>query len=243
MRRLRAHWKGLLAGTVVVIAVLAVGIPYVYIHLVEGSQPAPLALSDVPSGSTTNATSSGSTNSGGVSGDVTGTWSVSTGSEAGYRVHETLAGQSTTAVGRTSKVTGSLTLQASTVTAASFTVQVADITSDRSQRDAQFSGRIMDTAQYPTASFTLTKPIALLSVPAIGKTISARATGTLTMHGTSRPVSFALEAKRTASSIAVTGDIVVSYGAYNIDNPSFGGFVSVGDSGTVEFLLVTTRAA
>lgn len=240
MGRVRRHWKGLLAGAIALAAVLAVGVPYAYIHFVEGDQPAPLSLADVPSGSAPASTSVGS-NGATDTASVTGTWTVSKGSEAGYRVSETLAGQGTTAVGRTSKVSGSLTVTGSTVSAATFTVQVADITSDRSQRDEQFSGRIMDTARYPTATFTLTKPIALGSVPAVGRTVTAKATGKLTMHGTTNAVSFPVEAKRTASSIAVTGDIGVTYGDYDIDNPSFGGFVSVGTTGTVEFLLVTTR--
>ena len=235
MGRIRRHWKSLLAAAVVLVAVLAVGVPYAYIHFVEGDQPAPLSLADVPSGGPTADSTPTDTSS------ATGTWTVSKGSEAGYRVHETLAGQSTTAVGRTSKVTGLLTVKGSDVTAAKFAVQVADITSDRSQRDEQFSGRIMDAAQFPTATFTLSRPIALGSVPAVGKTFTAKATGRLTMHGKTNSVSFPVEAKRSASSIAVTGDIPVKYGAYDIDNPSFGGFVSVGDSGTVEFLLVTTR--
>lgn len=237
MGHLRRHWKAWSTGAVVLVAVLAVGVPYAYIHFVEGSQPAPLSLQDVPSG-TAPASAGGSATD---TASITGTWSVTKGSEAGYRVHETLAGQGTTAVGRTSKVTGSLVVQGSTVRAATFTVQVADITSDRSQRDAQFGGRIMDAAKYPTARFTLTRPIALGSVPAIGTTVTKKATGTLTMHGTTRTVTFRVDARRTASSIAVTGDIPVRYGDYDIDNPSFGGFVSVGDSGTVEFLLVTTR--
>ena len=238
MGRVRRHWKGLLAAAVVLVAALAVGIPYVYIHAVEGNQPAPLGLNDAPTA--TNPVSGGTTQG---SASIAGTWKVTTGSRAGYRVHETLAGQSTTAVGRTSKVTGSLTVRGTSVTAARFSVPVADITSDRSQRDEQFQGRIMDAAQFPTASFQLTKPVALGSVPAVGKQLKADATGELTMHGKSRQVTFPVEAERTSSGLAVTGDIAVRYADYGIDNPSFGGFVSVGDKGTVEFLLVAARTA
>ena len=44
---------------------------------------------------------------------------------------------------------------------ASFSVPMDTIHSDKSQRDAQFDGRIMDVAQYPTGTFTLTSPIDL----------------------------------------------------------------------------------
>jgi polyisoprenoid-binding protein YceI len=237
--RARQHWKGLLVAAVVLLVALAVGGPYLYIHVIEGNQPSALSLNDVPSGTPSSA---GGTN-GAVSapGTVDGTWTVSSGSQAGYRVHETLAGQSTTAVGRTSAVTGSLTIARKTVTAASFTVQMGSVTSDRSQRDDQFHGRIMDVAQFPTGRFVLTSPIHLGTLPPVGKTVTVTASGTLTLHGTTKPVRFTMNAKRSAAQIAVTGDITIAYGDYGIPNPSLGGFVSVGNSGTIEFLLVTTK--
>jgi polyisoprenoid-binding protein YceI len=235
--RARSHWKGLLVAGVLLLVALAVGGPYLYIHVIEGNQPAALSLRDVPASAGPTAGSSDAPSTG----SVNGTWTVSSGSQAGYRVNETLAGQSTTAVGRTSAVTGSLTIAHKAVTAASFTVQMGSVTSDRSQRDDQFRGRIMDTAQFPTGRFVLTAPIRLGSLPPVGKTVSVTATGNLTLHGTTRPVGFSMAAKRSASQIAVTGDIPISYGDYGIPNPSLGGFVSVGSSGTIEFLLVTTK--
>jgi cytoskeletal protein RodZ len=114
MSLLRRHWKGVLAGAAALIVVLAVGVPYIYIHLIEGKQAAPLSLNDVSSASSTaSATSSSSTASsaspagsastatGATATSATsvgGTWTVSTGSLAGYRVNETLDGQKATAV-------------------------------------------------------------------------------------------------------------------------------------------------
>lgn len=258
MSLLRRHWKGALAGAAALIVVLAVGVPYMYIHLIEGKQAAPLSLNSVASASSAASSARSSSTAGSKSpagsasttreatassaASVGGTWTVSTGSLAGYRVNETLAGQKATAVGRTSAVTGSLTINGTTVTAATFTVEMAKVTSDQSQRDQQFSGRIMDTAAYPTGSFVLTKPIALGTIPAVGATVTASATGNLTLHGTTKSVTFTMSAKRSAASIAVSGDITIAYGDYNINNPSFGGFVSVGNSGTIEFLLITAKA-
>lgn len=64
------------------------------------------------------------------------------------------------AVGRTTQITGNLTIRGDAATAASFTVKMATIHSDQSQRDAQFDGRIMDVSAYPTGVFTLTPPSA-----------------------------------------------------------------------------------
>ena len=80
------------------------------------------------------------------------------GSQAGYRVQEVLVGQNATAVGRTSKIWGSLTISGSTVTKGSFTVDMASVVSDQSQRNAHFDGPIMDVSQYPTATLTLSTP-------------------------------------------------------------------------------------
>ncbi len=51
-----------------------------------------------------------------------------------------------------------------------------------------------------------------------------------------------MRAKRSAASLAISGNIPITYSDYQIDNPSFGNFVSVGSTGVVEFLLVTTKS-
>lgn len=231
MGKIRQHRRGVIAGLVLAVAVLAVGVPYAYIHWVEGDQPAPLSVDTVPSPSATAQPVT----------DLAGGWVVGSGSQAGYRVPETLAGQSTTAVGRTGDVTGSVELAGSSVRTGSISVDVGSISSDRSQRDNQFTGRIMQASRYPTATFALTKAIDLGSVPAVGATVNATATGDLTLHGVKKSVSFPVAVKRSDASVAVAGTIPVTYADYQIDNPSVGGFVSVGDSGSVEFLLVLTK--
>ena len=78
--------------------------PYIYIHFIEGPAPAKLEL-PTSSASTTSGTSKGS---GSTSSSLDGNWNVGAGSMAGYRVQEVLVGQNATAVGRTSKIWGSL---------------------------------------------------------------------------------------------------------------------------------------
>ena len=175
---------------------------------------------------------------------MAGTWTVGSGSVVGYRVNEVLLGQNATAVGRTTSVTGHLTISGSAATAASFSVPMDTIHSDKSQRDAQFDGRIMDVAQYPTGTFALTSPIELGSLPASGVIKSYTAHGKLTLHGTTRVVTFTLTAEggKRGAQIEVAGDIPVLFSDYNIQNPSFAGFVTTQDHGLLEFLLIFTRA-
>ncbi|TMK87212.1 MAG: YceI family protein [Actinobacteria bacterium] len=232
------HWKRWLGIWVVVVAVAAVGGPFVYIHFIEGSAPPPLTLSSPAGTATAGATpASGGATVSGRSGDAAdGTWNVSSGSVAGYRVNEVLFGQSNTAVGRTSSISGSITVSGTSVTAGAFTVDLASVTSDQSRRDAQFNGRIMDTATYPTATFTLIEPIDFGSIPARGTERTLEVTGRLTLHGVTRAVTFEVTGRYTGSAIQVAGSIPITFGDWSIPNPSFGP-VSTEDHGVLEFEL------
>lgn len=229
-------WKrwGLIGA---IAAIVVVGGGLFAIHLIQGDGAAPLSFADATTTVASNATTSPTTD---LVSD--GTWKVATGSTAGYRVKETLFGQSATAVGRTTAVTGDFTLAGTTVSTASFSVDLTQVSSDRSQRDGQFQGRIMNTAQFPTATFEITTPIDIGTLPATGVEISPKATGKLTLHGVTKTVTVDLKAKRTGSGIQVLGSIPVTFADYGIDNPS-GGPASVGDNGTIEFLLVLAKAA
>jgi polyisoprenoid-binding protein YceI len=226
-----------LIGGLAALAVVVVGGTWLYIHVIEGPAPAPLSLKPAAAASSPAAATGAPTSGTASSGPVAGTWHVAPGSVVGYRVNEVLAGQNNVAVGRTSAVSGSMTISGSTVTAASFTVQMATIRSDQSQRDGQFDTRIMDTATYPTGTLTLTAPIALGSLPGDDVVRAFHATGSLTLHGHARPVTFSLQAERTAAGIEVSGSIPVVFADWDIANPSFGSFVTTQDHGLLEFLI------
>jgi polyisoprenoid-binding protein YceI len=238
------HWLRWLLIAIGGLVVLAAAGPFVYIHFFN-STPAALSLSP---GSTPASTSEGTSegaghgNAAASTGSVAGTWTVGSGSIVGYRVSEVLLGQSATAVGRTSDVTGHLTIAGSTVTAAAFSVPMDTVHSDKSQRDAQFDGRIMDVSQYPTGTFALTSPIDLAPLPAAGAIKTYAAHGRLTLHGTTRAVTFTLTAERKGSQIEVSGEIPVLFSDYGIANPSFAGFVTTQDHGLLEFLLVFSKS-
>jgi polyisoprenoid-binding protein YceI len=166
-----------------------------------------------------------------------GTWNVTPESEFGYRVEEVLFGVNTTAAGRSNEITGSMTIEGTSVTEASFTVDVGSITSDESRRDNQFRGRIMEVDQFPEATFTLGAPIDFGSVPAAGEQVTATATGDLTLHGVTRTVTFDVTAEAGDNRIGVLGTIPVVFADYEIDNPSTSG-ITTEDNGVLEFVLV-----
>jgi len=237
MNRAIPLWAKLVVAAFILLLVGVVGGPYVYIHFIEGKAPAPLSVN-----TSTSVTATASASAPASSSSIDGNWKVGTGSVVGYRVNETLFGQSNVATGRTSSVTGSLSVAGHTATAGSFTADLTTVASDKAQRDRQFQGRIMNTATYPTATFKLTQPIALGSEPADGVTVTKQATGDLTLHGVTRSITFTASIKKTGSTIAASGSVPIVFADYHIGNPSFAGTVTTDDHGTLEFLLNFTKS-
>ena len=144
-------------------------------------------------------------------------------------------------MGRTSAITGTMALDGATVTTASFTVDMTTVTSDESRRDEQFNGRIMETSVYPAATFTLTEPIDLGSLPDANTDVTATATGDLTLHGVTRAVTFDIEGRYMGSTVEMAGSIPITFADWAISNPSFGP-VTTEDLGVLEFSIVLVPA-
>jgi polyisoprenoid-binding protein YceI len=242
----RRRWPWWLGGGIVVALLLVVGGPFVYIHFIQGNPPPKLTFSNADRATTTTAAAAGTSGAAATTAapstdSVDGTWTATSASQAGYRVKEVLFGQDSDAVGRTNKITGQLTIAGTKATAASFTVDMKSVTSDQSQRDRQFQGRIMDTSSFPTATFTLNQPIDFGSLPPDKTEISVRANGKLTLRGMTKDVTVPLTARRNGANIEVAGSIPITFAEWNIPNPSIGP-VTTEDHGVIEFLLVFNRA-
>jgi polyisoprenoid-binding protein YceI len=197
-----------------------------------------------------DATASGST--GAVDG-IEGSWVVdtetgefdyesATGTFAGFRIEEELASiGSTTAVGRTGDVTGSITIDGTTLTAASFEVDMTTITTNESRRDDRVQ-EALETADNPTGSFTLTDPVELGDGAASGEPVAVTAIGDLTIHGVTRQVAIPLEAQLVDATVVVTGSLDITFSDFDVDVPDSQVVVSVKDHGVMEVQLLLTRA-
>jgi polyisoprenoid-binding protein YceI len=182
---------------------------------------------------------------------IDGTWKVDTSigsfsdssdSFVGYRVQEELASiGGNTAVGRTPKVSGTLAIAGTKVTDVSIEADLSALQSDDQRRDGQLSRQGIQTSQFPTASFKLTTPIDLGSVPADGQEISVTADGQLTLHGQTKDVQVPLKAKLSGSVIVVTGSLPIVWTDYGIDKPNSFAVVSIADQGTMELQLFFTK--
>ena len=222
-----------------------------YINWISEDAPPPLTLGTAASGQagTSTTASPAPTAAAGPTATtaraavpaLTGNWRPTSASVLGYRVKEVLLEQSKEAVGRTTEISGSMTLDGAVVSAVDLTVDLRTVSSDSSQRDGQFQGRIMNTASFPNATFKLTQPLTLSAVPNDDSVVEAKATGDLTLRGTTRTVTFDLKAQRDGANIKVNGSIPVVFADYNIPNPSTP-TARTEDNGVLEFLVVFAKA-
>ena len=92
------------------------------------------------------------------------------------------------------------------------------------------------------ATFTLTQPVTLGPAFTSGATITAKATGQLTMRGISHLVTVTISGRRNGSALQVAGSIPIAFSDWGIKGPKgYGLFGSLANHGVAEFLLVLHR--
>jgi polyisoprenoid-binding protein YceI len=242
-------------GALVLVAAIAGGAGLVYLFL-RGAPPPAVGLSS-PSPATSGPASTGGTvpvaspaagtTAGPGGGALDGTWTVDTSigsfsdfssSFVGYRVNETFANsKANTAVGRTPSVGGTLTLSGSTITGVEITANLSRLKSDDDRRDGRLREQAIETNEFPEATFHLTTPIDLGSLPADGATISADAIGDLTLHGVTRQVTVPIQARLSGDVVTVTGSLEIAFADYNIEKPTSFLVLSIEDHGVMELQL------
>jgi polyisoprenoid-binding protein YceI len=172
---------------------------------------------------------------------------VTAGSEAGYRVREQLANlpAESDAVGRTSDVTGSITLVAAgdsaQLTEGSIEIDTTTIASDEDRRDDRMRSEGLQTDQFPTATFVVTAPT-LIPAALTGTAADLTLVGDLTLHGVTMSVEIPARAQLVDGQIQVAGSLTFPLADFDIVAPNVGGFiVSIDDEGVLEFLVVFAK--
>lgn len=163
-----------------------------------------------------------------------GTWIVSDGTFAGYRVDEVLNGENVTVTGRTEEVTGSVTVADAAITEATIEVDMTSVATDEAPRDAYFRDTAMQVGEFPTATFELTEP-----APIEEGATTVELTGDLTVHGVTQSATVEAEVAGDPTRgdvIQVIGSVPVTFADFGVDAPSLG-FVTVEDEGSIEFSL------
>lgn len=250
--------------TVLAIAVVGIGGYFVYDTFLRGdatpvlalpsSSPAASDLADSttePSASATgdapapaDPTPSAATSDG----ELAGTWTLRRG-EAGYRVRERLASlpAESDAVGRTTDVTGTITLEgdggAVRLTTGSIEVDTTTIASDEGRRDDRMRREGLQTDAYPSATFTVTEPVDIPASAIAGTPSELTLVGDLMLHGVTRSVEIPVQAQLVDGVISVAGATSFPLSDFDIVAPNVGGFiVSIADEGTLEFLVTFVRS-
>ena len=238
--------RRILIPLIAVAALIVLGGAGAYAYLFSGlrTSPATLALSS-PS-----PTSSASASTTAASG---GTWTVTSGSLAGYRVKEQFVGQSSTheAVARTSGVTGTITITRSgdtyTLSTAKITVQLSGLASVDSVAGYNVTNRdrivqqALKVQSFPTAVFDASS-VELPPAAATGQTVTVSVPGQLTIHGVTRDVTATLQLRVSGASAQVAGTIPTSMTDFGVNPPSIG-FTTVQPAVTIEVSLNLTRSA
>lgn len=186
--------------------------------------------------------------------ELEGTWTVDTtareysfdesaGSFVGFRIDEELSSiGANTAVGRTPAVSGEITVERTTLTAATVTADLTELATDESRRDDRTRGAL-GVSTHPNATFVLFEPLDLGTSPEIGETFEATVVGQLTVNGVANPVQVPIEAVLTNSAVLViTGSFEVAL-ADHVEAPTAPVVLSVADTATAEIQLFLTKTS
>ncbi len=234
-----------IAAAAVAAVALVAGGAYLYYFTGLRTSPPQLGLTATPAATPT---AGGSTPT--ASAGLSGSWTVASGSVAGYRVKELFVGQTSKheAVARTSTVSGGLTVSSGAdayqVSNVTITVGLAGLESkdqvagrDVTQRDGVVS-RQLDVSQFPTATFSVVSasvPSAVTSGP-----VDVTAAGKLTIHGVTRDVTVKAKAQLAGSRVEIAGSIAINMADYGVSPPQVP-FVTVDTALTLEFDIFMTR--
>ena len=117
-------------------------------------------------------------------------------------------------------------------------VDLTTLKSDESRRDRALQTRGLETNTYPIATFTLTEPISITSLPENNQPVSTDANGILNLHGVSKDVVINLTGTYIDNAVVVVGSAPILLTDYNIEAPLGRRVLSIEDEGVIEFQVV-----
>ena len=234
---------------VAAIAMMLLGGAGAYVYYFSGLRTAPPALALASPSASASATASASSTPAGAA----TTWTVASGSLAGYRVKEQFVGQSSVheAVARTSGVSGQVTITSSgsgyELTTATITVQLSGLASVDSvagynvtNRDRVVQGSL-GVRSFPTATF-VAGSVALPADAASGQAVTVSVPGKLTIHGVTKVVTANLQLRVSGNTAQVVGTIAANMTDFGVTPPNIG-FTTVQPAVTIEISLNLTQSA
>ena len=134
-----------------------------------------------------------------------------------------------------------MTVAGDEVTAVDIEVDLTTLQSDSGTRDGALGSRGLESDEFPTATFSLTEPLALPAGAEDGERVSAEASGDLTIHGVTQPVTLTVDAELSGGTAAVVGQAPVTLADFGIDAPTGFSVLSIQDQGTFEFQIFFSK--
>jgi len=175
------------------------------------------------------------------------TWTVSDKSKATVRVREQLANlnfpSDAVLVATGAKGAFQLNDDGTFASGSQISFDLGSLTSDQSQRDSFVKQSVLNTRQYPTATFVPTKATGLTLPLAASAHVTFTLTGKLTIHGTEKEVTFTVDATRSGGDLTATATLAptVKFEDFGMQQPAAPGRVlSVVDEVKLTVDLVAT---
>jgi polyisoprenoid-binding protein YceI len=161
------------------------------------------------------------------------------GNEARYRVREQLLHHDlpNDAVGKTTAISGGISLSAAGVvdtSASKITIDVTSLKSDQERRDGYVQHRTLETEQYPTVSFVPTS-VSGAKLPLASSAQSFDVAGMLTVHGVTKPTVWHVTAKSSGNDVTGTGWTQFTFTDVQLAQPHIPVLLSVADTIKLEY--------
>jgi polyisoprenoid-binding protein YceI len=177
-------------------------------------------------------------------------WTVTDKSKATVRVREQLVSLSLPSdavlVGTGAKGSFGINDDGTFAPGSQISFDVTSLTSDQSQRDSFVKQTVLNTRQFPTATFVPTKATGLTLPLAANAHVTFTLTGTLTIHGVTKDVTFAVDATRSGGDLTAAATLAptVTFGDFGMSPPAAPGrVISVVDEIKLTIDLVATGPA
>lgn len=156
--------------------------------------------------------------------DVNGNWNIVHGppdnhTSAGFTFDEILPAERTTTSGSTNEVTGTVTVDAETLTDAEVTVNMTELSTDKQVRDQNMKSKLFETDKFPEATFKLTEPADLSAVPDDGTMGTVELTGDLTIKGETNEIVQEVDVLRTGENVVIGGNVPINRLDYGVESP------------------------
>src|SRR3990170_4314679 len=160
---------------------------------------------------------------------------------AKFVVEETLRGLDATAVGTTSDVSGELYLTKDGLykdLPSVFKVDLRTLKTDEALRDGAIKDRALNTSRFPFAEFKVEAVTGFPTSYVEDVEVQLTLSGTMTIHGVSKPLTFTVKARQLGNTLGATADAEFKMTDFGMTPPEFPGTAKARDGVHLQIVLI-----